>query len=270
MIWRRVCKKVITLGKRQKGGCKNRFPTRAAYVLAMQRNLMQRALATWPRRYAPLLEVNCGDGYFLPMLWQSGFEAVATEQDDSLRILAEKRNLPDIDVRASADVDLPFEDDTFDWVILHLRPSRDTEIGDSAREALRVARRGLMVTFWNSLSLPGIMSHIFRKGRPWPYRLSWWQVWRQLHTLGDWRHTTLATLCGPMATWSGRCRASFINGWSCGLPIGAWCIIRMDLNVGYPLTSMPLRIGKTPGMVEPVLEYSQKNLSSNCKSVTRL
>lgn len=262
---------MISLGNKGKSGKppNTRYQLQQAFILEKQIKLLQFALATWPRRSAPLLEVNCGSGAFLPVLWQSGFETRATEFDADLRLKALSRPVPDLEIRSAKDDDLPFEDDAFDWVILNLRPDLDTDIKESAREALRVARRGLMITFWNSASLALLLGRISRKKRNVPTGLSCFKVLRLLRQMGENRYVSLATLCGPWCTWSKSSRLAFINDWLTGLPIGAWCIVRVDLGTGYPHTSLPLRIGGSLSNPEPAMEYSNKNLSTNHKDNIR-
>lgn len=228
------------------------------FVRAMQLNLLQRALAPWPRRQAPLLDVNCGDGFFLPSLWRSGFDLVATEADADLRARARGRSVPDLEIFAAAPEDLPFADDDFDWVILHLRDG--SRVPAAAQEALRVSKRGVMLTFWNSASLAGILGRRgLARAAANDTPLAWGRVWSTLRGLRAGRLQALSTLWLLPATWSGRCHLAFVNGWFPMLPLGAWCVMRLDLGRAHPVTPLPLRWRKILRRPQPALEYTHKN-----------
>lgn len=234
------------------------------YVLERQLKLLQHALAPWPRRSASLLLVNCGDGAFLPMLWHAGFDPVATEPDVSLRAQAFELHLPDSDIRAATQDDLPFIDDAFDWVIVNLR-ARDSEgIAKAVQEALRVACRGIIFTFWNRTSLaahslfarPGSQTADLLR-----YATPWWKVWKQVRLSHAGRLTSLSTLCGPAFTWNRSSRLSIINEWITILALGAWGIVRLDISPFGLYTGLGLRIQTGMQTPQPAMEYAHKNMS---------
>lgn len=208
--------------------------------LAMNRQLrlLEQALAPWPRRQAPLLAVNCGNGAMLPFFWHCGFDVQATEEDASLRLKALQLQLPGTEVYAARDDDLPFENDSFDWVVIHLKSGDQKGIESCHKEGARLARRGLMVTFWNSQSLAALCWRIAH-GRTWAESAaSWWVVWRHLRSLELGRVSTLSTLALPPFLWKllSQKRAGTI-------PLGAWCAVRVDMAPAVPFTPLPLRLG---------------------------
>lgn len=232
-------------------------PGKAQFIFNMQLRLLQKALAAWPRRDAPLLVVNCGKGEFLPFIWQSGFDAVATEKNAALRAQA-ARALRGVEIYAAGDDDLPFEDDSFDWVILHCRQREGQAIRAGLEQALRVARRGLMLAFWNCSSLPAIWPRLRRQRRDWLNNApSWHEVRDLLEIAQAGRLTALTTLWLPEFCW--REGASLVNSWFSWLPIGAWCIMRLELSPLYPVTPLPLRMGGNMEKSAPAFEYAQKN-----------
>lgn len=232
------------------------------YVLARQLNLLQRAIAPWPRRAAPLLCINCGDGRFLNLFWQSGFDVQATEADPELRGRALRRKIPGLEVWAASGDSVPFEDDSFDWVVADLKNAEISGIRELARESVRLARRGAIFTFWNSSSLCAMCC-----GRPegmWPGpALSWWRVWRVLRGLGAGRLSSMGTLCGPVFTWREHCGLSFLNTAISAAPLCAWCVARLDMAPLSTVTPLALRLGKTKGSPQPVMEYSRKFTDSD-------
>lgn len=241
-----------------RGAC----PDARRFAMRMQLALLQRALAPWPRRQSPMLEVNCGNGAFLQFLWQSGFDVQGSEADPGLRLAAQKRQVPGLEVHAAHDIDMPFENDSFDWVIIHLKTACPKDIAICANEGARLARRGIMLTFWNNTSLPALSWRLLHT-RPWAANaVSWWTVWRQMNKLGLGRLATLSTLPAPVCLWrSGRLAGGIIQG----APLGAWCVIRLDMGPASPVTPLPLRLGVRLPRPEPLMEFAPKRTATSDK-----
>lgn len=230
-------------------------PVARRFAMSMQLAMLQRALAPWPRRQAPLLEVNCGNGAFLQFLWQSGFDVQGVEADPGLRLAAQKRPVPGLEIYAAHDENLPFANDSFDWVIIHLKTNEEDGIEKCANEGARLARRGIMLTFWNSSSLPALCWAVTHK-KPWSANsVSWWSVWRELQSLGLGRIAILSTLLTPVWTWRRQWR---FGGTMRGLPLGAWCAIRVDIGPLSTGTPLPLRLGIKLPENEPAMEFAPK------------
>ena len=147
------------------------------FALSLQMRLLQQCLAAWPRRGKSLLEVNCGEGLFLSLLWECGFDVTGTELTPALRARAAATAPAGTEVEAAADDHLPFEDNAFDWVVLHVTAADGDGLAASAREALRVAARGLTVTFWNAASLPWLCRRLSGHKTVWPEpAYCWWRI----------------------------------------------------------------------------------------------
>jgi len=230
------------------------------FVLHMQKLLLQHCLAPWPRRGRALLEINCGQGMFLPLLWECGFDVTATEAAPEPRAEACRVGAR-AEVLAAADDHLPFEDAEFDWVVLHLTsPSMDTA-EQALREALRVAAAGLIVTFWNAASLPFMLHRLKNRKTPWPEpAFCWWQVWKTLHGLAAGNFCGASALAGPQGTWLATCPLAGCNRVLPWLPLGSWGGIRVDLARSRPVTPLPLRLGRRRlPRPEPALECGHKS-----------
>lgn len=232
----------------------------ARFARSMQLGLLQRALAPWPRRSAGLLEINCGDGAYFPFLWHSGFDVTATEADPALRERARARRLT-IEVAAASDDDLPFDNDYFDWVILHVPPGPDERLEASLREGLRVARKGLLFSFWNSASLPCLcwrLSH--RQG--WPLRsVALPKVWRMVRSLRTGSMSVMTTLCAPYCSWRNGAVFTALNSSLAFLPVGAWAVIRLDLGRPRLVTPLRLRLENALAQASPAMEFAEKNIA---------
>ena len=115
-----------------------RADTAGQFSLQMQKLLLQHSIAAWPRRGRTLLEINCGGGDFLPLLWECGFDMTATESNPDMR--ADAGRMADrAEVLAATDDHLPFDDGEFDWVVLHLVSAGGQSARTAMAEALRVA-----------------------------------------------------------------------------------------------------------------------------------
>jgi hypothetical protein len=207
-------------------------------------DLLQSSLAVWPRRGKRLLEINCGEGYFLPVLWECGFDVTATERDPRLMESALKRVGTRVEVLASSGGNLPFEDDAFDWVVLHVATDGRADLEDSLEEAMRVATGGLAVTFWNSASWP-YMVHKLKNGKFWPHpRYNCLDMWHRLKKYGLGNLNSLSALSGPVRFWNRERPGFFGQMTKHVLPFGAWCIIRADIAPSRTMTFLPLRFDK--------------------------
>lgn len=238
-------------------------PSARRFAIASQLALLQKALAPWPRRQAPLLEVNCGNGSFFPFLWQCGFDVHGVEAEFAVRQTAQRRPVPGLLVYAAQDTDLPFDNDSFDWVILHLK--NPVQLRASAEEAIRLAKRGVMFTFWNSASLPALCFGLTHK-QPWaPNAIGASAVVRILRKLEAGRLALLSTLACPVCLWKGG--STGVTPGISALPVGAWCIARLDLGNATPVTPLPLRLGASLRQnPEPAIEYAQKHQANSTET----
>ena len=234
--------------------------TAGQFTLQMQKLLLQHSIAAWPRRGRTLLEINCGRGDFLPLLWECGFDMTATESAPDLRAEAD-RMADRAEVLAATDDHLPFDDGEFDWVVLHLASPGSQNARNAMAEALRVASAGVALTFWNAASLPYLLHCATDRKNPWHGpAFCWWQVWRMLKNLASGSISGASVLAGPQRTWKAGCVLSRCNRVLPWLPMGAWGIIRIDLNTSRPVTPLPLRLGRRRiRRPEPVMECGHKS-----------
>ena len=155
---------------------KKTYPT-GYFVRTTQGKLLRRCLAPWPRRARSMLDINCGDGRFLHLLWESGFDVLATSKPEER--CSTVTDAISFTIEGADDTHLPFDEDYFDWSILHLQKPWPQATA-SIREAMRIASKGIALTFWNSFSLPFVM----KSGRSYTMpRHNWWRIWHFLQSL---------------------------------------------------------------------------------------
>lgn len=235
--------------------------------LKARTNLLRRCLAVWPRRSKKLLEINCGKGFFLPFLWEHGFDVTATERDQDLRSRAVEHAGFRAEVVLACSDHLPFDDDAFDWTILHIADDDAATFENSLNEALRVTTGGMVVTFWNSASL-SYLAHKLGGGKFWPWpRFNCLGVWRELKKAGAGRLTMMSVLSGPPCTWNSRRSSFFGDMITRALPLGAWCVIRMDIAPSRAVTPLPIRLANARfASSQPVMEWRcGKSLNTKIK-----
>ncbi|AGW12740.1 class I SAM-dependent methyltransferase [Megalodesulfovibrio gigas] len=233
---------------------------RGQFFHARQRRLLERMLAAWPRRGRSLLEIGCGPGHLLDVFWQSGFDVTGTDHSPAMLAAARERLGHRVDLHLAAYDHLPFADREFDYVALTGCPPTREHLA----EAVRLASRGVLVTFCNRLSLAGAASLLRRPNSFPPPRQTacFWPVQRRLRALAraqafpNARNSRLAqrsTLLGPPLSWVDHMPWSLLNDWVCLLPVGAWHVIRLDL---APTVGMTPLVQLAKGKLAPSLRTS--------------
>lgn len=219
------------------------LPERTALLLSM--------LAPWPRRGRELLVIGCGAGHVLPPLWQSGFDLSACEASPALREQARHRAPQGVEIEAAAPDWLPFADNSFDWVLLRADELPPAALPAALGEACRVAACGLVLTFWNSASLPWLTWRLHGRRHAWPgHSLPFWTAWRLLAARPGRLHAA-SCLWRPACRWhhGTKMRAAALSR----LPFGAWCVLRLDM--APRRTGTPLRLRPRLDTSRPVMEY---------------
>ncbi len=228
-----------------------------ACALRAQQDLLRRCLAPRRRTGRSLLEVHCGEGRFLPLLMECGFDVTAADPRPECRAAAAALE-PRAEIVAAAGDCLPFADDAFDHVLLHLATDAPEALDAALHEAFRVAVAGLAVTFWNALSVPSLLHRLRGRRPPWPGPLcSWWRVWRGLRALRGGRISAASIFACPEHFWNAGDAASSSSArlWA---PVGAWCVLLLDMSPSRPVTPLPLRLERRSlGSPAPAMEYGE-------------
>ncbi|MBO4300427.1 MAG: class I SAM-dependent methyltransferase [Desulfovibrio sp.] len=232
-------------------------------ALRAQRILLRHIQPRRRRTGSSLLEINCGEGLFFRLLEQCGFDITATDQSPERRAVAATVSRH-VNVMAACDDHLPFEDDAFDHVLLHLIDNSRKAMDMAMEEAFRVAKASMQVTFWNALSLPCLI-HRFRGHAPdWPdMPCSWWRVWRKLKSFHAGRLNCASAMACPEKLWHTRGATVLCNAVRHFAPLGAWSVILLDMAPPRTVTPLPLRL-EPPRLPrpEPALEYDGESSAS--------
>lgn len=226
------------------------FATRAgAFAFAQEKRLLEAMVSGWPRRGHSLLEVGCGPGLFLEVLWEAGFEVSGLDASAAMLKAARSRLGQRADFHLGRAEHLPFEDKEYDFVVLITVLEFCDDPAEALAEAVRVARKGVLVGLLNRYSIyrlthgihwPGSRSSMLRRGC-WQ---SWLEVLRLLQQAAGKRpHKSRSVLPGPMCSWRDSRVLSLCNRWLYPPFVGAFTMVRYDLTGERPLT--PLLAFKT-------------------------
>lgn len=210
------------------------------FALEREAHLLQSLAAGWPSRCSTLLEIGCGTGLFLEMLWQMGFDVTGVDKSPSMIDAARKRFGSRATLHQADGTLLPFDDDSFDYVFLWSVLEFCDDADAMLAEACRVAEKGLLVGFLNRQSL--YYWRNVRNSGGTMSRASMFSWMRLRHKV--WRasgfHPVMArsVLPGPLQTWKNsffwkQVNSRFYPPW-----LGAFSAMRVDFQSGKPLTPL--------------------------------
>ena len=188
------------------------------YAITQENRLFQHLISQWPRRGHTLLDIGCGAGIFLEMLWHYGFDVTGLDTGTDLLDMA--RELLTV---------LEYVDNPEDVL----------------REAIRVSHRGVIIGFMNSFSLYQIQRRLHRPTLEYRHRrhnLNFWSLARMVRRIRP--KATLSfrsVLLGPPNTWKKEGLWGKINSLQTPLPIGAYLSLCIDTMPRVPLTPLLLR-----------------------------
>lgn len=112
----------------------------------------------------PILDAPCGTGRLRAVIERRGMRYIGL--DVSVPMLQEARRGDDGDLVVAVVDRMPFRDDAFEIVLCcrllhHLEENEETEL--VVKELVRVAHRLIVVSFWDSASLPALKSRVALK-----------------------------------------------------------------------------------------------------------
>lgn len=210
------------------------------YALESEVRLLQSVLAGWPRRKRKLLEVGCGSGLFLEMLYQMGFDVTGVDKDSEMLAVARKRlsNRAELH-QANAEI-LPYEDNEFDYAFLWsvIEFTQDPIV--MLKEAARVAEKGLLLGYLNKNSL---YYHMNVRNGDGPLSQGNWYTWCEVQDIikqATGLTPTLArsVLPGPKQTWRSSGMGGRLNDGLYPPFAGAFAAVRVDFVNMKPLNPL--------------------------------
>lgn len=209
------------------------------FALHMEKRLLDVMCADWRKRSQGVLEIGCGTGIFLEILWHMGFDVTGVDRSQAMVGAALDRVDPHVSVQVANGERLPYDDGEFEFVFLWsvLEFCHDPEA--VIAEARRVAAKGMLIGFLNRHSLYWLC-----KGAPWakPSTLSrgkWFtrsEMTRMVAQVTGFNPIlTRSVLPGPVCSWN-ISPLRHVNRFVLPGPLGAFCAMRFDFVNIKPLT----------------------------------
>lgn len=193
------------------------------YAITQENRLFQHLISQWPRRGHTLLDIGCGAGIFLEMLWHYGFDVTGLDTGTDLLDMARERLGNRAEFQLGRPEHLPFDDEEFDYAALLTVLEYVDNPEDVLREAIRVSHRGVIIGFMNSFSLYQIQRRLHRPTLEYRHRrhnLNFWSLARMVRRIRP--KATLSfrsVLLGPPNTWKKEGLWGKINSLQTPLPI---------------------------------------------------
>ena len=231
------------------------------FALEQEKRLLDAMLAGWPRRCRRLLDVGCGTGVFLHLLWEMGFDVTGVDASPVMLKAARERFGNRAALHLGNGEHLPFEDDEFDFAVIWSVLEFAADPLAMISEAVRVAEEGVLIGFLNRHSLyyrshgpgrdrgqsPDSEVHTLAKAR-W---YSWPEVRRMLKAATGRKPALVrSVLHGPTWTWN-RSLLRLVNTPILRPPLsafGAFTAVRVDFTDRKPLTPLPALRTKPEGV----------------------
>ncbi|MCJ2165630.1 MULTISPECIES: class I SAM-dependent methyltransferase [unclassified Pseudodesulfovibrio] len=210
------------------------------YALDQEARLLQDVLAGWPRRKHKLLEIGCGTGLFLEMLYQMGLDVTGMDNSPEMIMAARKRFGNRAELHLGHGEHMGYSDNEFDYALLWSVLEFTEEPEAMLTEAARVAEKGLLIGFLNKNSLYYTMN-VRNSGSTlskanW---FTWCEMQDLIHNATGFRPTLArSVLPGPAKTWKPTGLCNLINSKILPPSLGAFVAVRVDFTNMKPLTPL--------------------------------
>ncbi|CCH49260.1 class I SAM-dependent methyltransferase [Pseudodesulfovibrio piezophilus] len=210
------------------------------FALEREVQLLQSVVAGWPRRGRKLLEIGCGTGLFLEMLYQMGFDVSGLDASQDMVAAARQRFRNRAELYHGNGELLPFAENEFDYAFLWSVLEFTADPAAMLQEAARVAEKGILIGFLNKNSLYYAMNV---RGSKSTLDRGSWHTWCEMQDLikeSTGFRPTLArsVLPGPLTTWKQTGLGKRLNCCLCPPFVGAFCAVRVDFVNMKPLNPL--------------------------------
>lgn len=200
------------------------------FALDRETRLLQSILAGWPRRGRKLLEIGCGTGLFLEVIYQMGFDITGLDSSPAMIMAARQRLQNRADLHLGDGELMPFDDSEFDYAFLWSVLEFTEDPQAMLKEAARVAEKGLVIGFLNKNSLYYTMNV---RGTGSTLDKGTWFTWCEIQDLikeaTGFRPTMArSVLPGPMGTWEESGFGDKLNSFLYPPFAGAFAAVRVD------------------------------------------
>lgn len=217
---------------------------RGQFALEQEKTFLLQMTSAWRRRHRRMLQIECGTGKFLEVFWEAGFDLTATASSATDVHKARARIGHRAELHLAQSDDLPFEDRSFDYVLLLTTLDYCPHPQKVIKEASRVCAKEMLISFLNKHSLYALSLAGPGSSTAHPRPHSWWS-WPSLrsflaHSLGP------RSICakggilpGPYWTWQPKPVCQILNSALCPTLFGAYCGLRLDMTADPLINPLP-------------------------------
>lgn len=214
--------------------------TKGGFALDCETRLLQSVIAGWPRRGRKLLELGCGTGLFLEVLWQMGFDVTGLDKSPEMVMAGRKRFGNRAELNLGDASHTSYGDNEFDYVVLWSVLEFTSRPEAVLAEAARVAEKGILVGYLNRSSL--YHRRTVRKGTGSMSKAHWYN-WYEMQDMirratGFSPLMAKSVLLGPESTWGREGIWKWINEAMLPPQLGAFAACRVDFVNIKPLTPL--------------------------------
>jgi len=210
------------------------------FALDQEARLLQAVLAGWPRRGHKLLEIGCGTGLFLEVLYQMGFDVTGMDNSPEMIMAARERFQNRAEFHLGDGEHMGYGDNEFDYAFLWSVLEFTDDPKAMLAEAARVAEKGMLIGFLNKNSLYYSMN--VKKSGTTLSKANWY-TWCEMQDFvkkatGFTPTVARSVLPGPVQTWkrSGLCKV--VNERLFPPFLGAFSAVRVDFTNMKPLNPL--------------------------------
>ncbi|NDV20661.1 methyltransferase domain-containing protein [Pseudodesulfovibrio sp. JC047] len=215
------------------------------FALEQETRLLHNVLAGWPRRKHKLLEIGCGTGLFMDILYQMGLDVTGIDTSPEMLMAARKRFKNRAELHLGHGEHMGYSDNEFDYALIWSVLEFSNEPEAMLAEAARVAEKGLLIGFLNKNSLYYTMN--VRNSGSSMAKANWftWCEMQDLIKRATGFRPTIArsVLAGPSKTWTHSTVSKLLNTTLLPPSVGAFVAVRVDFTNMKPMT--PLFAWKT-------------------------
>lgn len=213
--------------------------SKGQFALAQERRLMQRLTSHWPRRGHSLAAIGCGTGVSLEMLWEHGFDVAGVDFCPENLTRCFERIGSRAELYLGKSDCLPFDDGTFDYTAVCSLLEHEEHPEQILAEAVRIARRGVVILFANPWSLFHLEQRVHQRLF---MGISAGRVRRIVQQLVPEAHImSRSVLLGPSCSWKNSWVWNVLNQTAFPLPLGARSGLCVDFSPLVPPTPLLLK-----------------------------
>lgn len=241
------------------------------FGLKQEKFFLLHLASDWRRRHRKVLQIECGNGLLLESFWEAGFDlsASASNPDDVHK--ARTRIGRRAELHLAHPADLPFEDKSFDYVLLITALDYCPQPSHVLQEAARVCAKEILISFLNKHSLYALTFPRSNASASCSKPVRWWS-WPSMKAFVG-RNLGSRPLCaqggilpGPYTSWQSNPLCRTLNSMLFPNIFGAYAALRLDMTADHVLNPLPAWAQSRP---KPSTPCSQRDRTSASPSRNR-